>query len=70
MQRDYLEDIDPGQGGFKLKDCRLRLDIRKKFFIMRMVWHWHRFPREIVDVPIPLAVFKTGLDVALNNLVW
>jgi len=28
--------------GFKLKEGRYRLDIRKKCFMMRVVKHWHR----------------------------
>ncbi|KFR16871.1 hypothetical protein N306_02952, partial [Opisthocomus hoazin] len=54
--------------GSKLKEGRLRLDIRKKFFTMRVVKHWHRLPREAVDAP-SLAVFKARLDGALSNLV-
>jgi len=52
----------------KLKEGRFRLDIRKKFFIMRMVKHWNGLPREAVDAP-SLAVFKARLDGALSNLV-
>ncbi|KFR13861.1 hypothetical protein N306_00404, partial [Opisthocomus hoazin] len=54
--------------GCKLKKGRFRLDIRKKFFTMRVVKHWNRLPREVVDAP-SLAVFKARLDGALSNLV-
>ena len=53
--------------GFKLKEGRFRLDIRKKFFTMRVVKHWNRLPRAAVDPPT-LAVFKARLDGALSNL--
>ncbi|KFR00196.1 hypothetical protein N306_05107, partial [Opisthocomus hoazin] len=54
--------------GSKLKEGRYRLDIRKKFFTMRVVRHWNRMPRESVDA-LSLAVFKARLDGALSNLV-
>ncbi|KFW71408.1 hypothetical protein AS28_07329, partial [Pygoscelis adeliae] len=53
--------------GFKLKEGRFRLDIRKKFFTMRAVRHWNRLPREAVDAP-SLEVFKARLNGALSNL--
>ena len=55
--------------GFKLKEGRFRLDIRKKFFLVRVVKNWHRLPREVVDAP-SLEVFKARLDGALSNLVY
>ncbi|KFP98740.1 hypothetical protein N329_04605, partial [Haliaeetus albicilla] len=52
----------------KVKGLRFRLDVRKKFFPVRVVRHWNRAPREAVDAP-SLAVFKARLDGALSNLV-
>jgi len=54
--------------GCKLKEGRLRLDIRKKFFTIRVVKHWYRLPREAVAAS-SLEVFKARLDGALSNLV-
>ncbi|KFQ73919.1 hypothetical protein N337_08662, partial [Phoenicopterus ruber ruber] len=54
--------------GFKLKEGRFRLDTRKKFFTTRVVKHWHRLPREVVEAP-SLEAFQVRLDVALGNLV-
>jgi len=55
--------------GSKLKEGRSRLDIRKKFFTIRVVRHWHRLPREAVAAP-SLEVFKARLDGALSALGW
>ena len=54
--------------GFKLRESRFRLDIRKKFLTMRAVKHCHRLPREVVDAP-SLETFKVRLDGALSTLI-
>ena len=55
--------------GLKLRQGRFRLDIRRKFFTQRVVKHWNRLPKEVVDAP-SLEAFKARLDVALGSLVW
>ncbi|KFQ27267.1 hypothetical protein N331_11104, partial [Merops nubicus] len=54
--------------GFKLEKGRFRLDIRRKFFSMRVIDPWNRLPRQLVEAP-SLGTFKIRLDEALSSLI-
>ena len=47
--------------GFRLKEGKFRLDIRKMFFMIRVMKHWNRLLRELVDA-LSLETFKVRLD--------
>jgi len=54
--------------GLKLHQGMLRLDIRKNFFTARVIRHWTRLPRAVVESP-SLERFKNLVDVALEDMV-
>jgi len=50
--------------GHKLKHRKMR----KNFFLLRVMEHWTRLLREVVDSP-SLEIFKTRLDKVLCSLL-
>ena len=54
----------------KLKEGRFRLDIRGKFFTMKVVRCWDSCPERLWMLHPSLEVLKAGLDGALGSLIW
>ena len=49
-------------------DIRFRLDTRNSFFPERVVMHWLRLSREVVESP-SMEVLRNRVDVALRDVV-
>jgi len=54
--------------GHELKHRKFCLNMRKNFFPLRVMEHWNRQPREVVESP-SLEIFKTRLDKVLCSLL-
>ena len=53
---------------FKPEEGRFRLDIRKKYFTVRVVRPWHMLPSKVVDAS-SLEAFRARLDGAVSKPV-
>lgn len=53
----------------KLEQGGFRLDIRMKFYTIRVVRHWSRLHWGVVEVP-SLKTLKIRLEVSLYSLLW
>jgi len=53
--------------GLKLEQRKFHANMQKNLFMVRMMEHWNRLPREAVESP--MEIFKTWLDAFLCNLL-
>ena len=65
--KDRLIFEAPFQLIYSVLSCPI-LNFRRNFFTQRVVMHWNRLLKEVVDAP-SLEAFKARLDVALGSLV-
>ena len=57
-----------GGSGFKLKEEKYRLGMRKKYTTVRVVMHWNRLDGEVVDA-LSLEIFRVSRDQASSDLI-
>ena len=53
--------------GLKLEHRKFHTNMQKNFFTVKVMEHWNRLPREVVESP--MEIFKTCLDAYLYDLL-
>lgn len=54
--------------GIKLHQGRLRLNMRRNFYIKRLIRDWSRLPREDIKLSF-LDVYNSHLDMVLRDMM-
>ena len=60
--------IGQGVKGLKLEHRKFHTNVRKNFLMVRVMEHWNRLPKEVVESP-SVEIFKTRLDAYLCDLL-
>lgn len=68
VERHALHGEETRDNGHRLKYRTSCLKIRKSFFTIRVIEHWNRLLRDVVQSP-PLEIFKSRLDTVLGTLL-
>ena len=55
--------------GHKIEHRKFHTNMQKNFFTMRVMEHWKRLPRKLVESPF-LEICKVRLDAYLGNLLY
>jgi len=58
-----------GDNNIKMKESKFRLNLRKKFFVMRVLEHRKKLPRKVVGTS-SLEGLRVELNRALVNLIY
>ena len=54
--------------GLKLEHRKFCTNMQKNFFTGKVIEHWNRVPRKVVESP-SIEIFKTCLDAYQSNLL-
>jgi len=68
VQQSLAASLIPLNPNYKLKHRKFHLNMRKNFFPLRVMEHWNRLPREVVECP-SLEIFKTHLHKVFCSLL-
>ena len=64
----FQQSVGTGQGESAVVHRKFCTNMQRNFFTVRVMEHWNRLPREVVECP-NLEIFKTHLDAYLCSLL-
>ena len=64
----FQQSVGTGQGESAMVHRKFCTNMQRNFFTVRVMEHWNRLPREVMDSP-SLEIFKTCLGIYLCSLL-